>query len=176
MINNSTIRNCRKAVPIINTMLDNNVIGKIKIKNLYPKWQGETIQQIKNKNEVNPYHLRIGLPHIDEQLKNDRVFLITNYLSYNPTTKNIEKRQLIPFRVMSTVYIGQSTSEQYYPNSKLFVNGAVVAQDVYLTNKQDDQSLTSKLAKMESMIQSLQEQIVSLKQQLKSTIYKQEQT
>lgn len=175
MINNSLIRNCRKAVPIINTMLDNNVIGKIKIKNLYPKWQGETIQQIKNKNEVNPYHLRIGLPHTDEQLRNDRVFLITNYLSYNPTTKSIEKRQLIPFRVMSTVYIGQSTVEQYYSNSKFIVDGTIAVQDIYLTNKQDDQSLSSRLAKMELMIQNLQEQIVSLKQQLKGTIYKQEQ-
>lgn len=175
MISNEVVRNCKTAVPIIKTMLDDNIIGKIKIKNLYTNWQGETIQQIKDKNESNPYHLRIGLPHTDEKLKNDRVFFVTNYLSFNPITKDIEDRQLIPFRAMSKVFIGQSTTEQHYPNSKLIVDGTIAVQDIYLTNKQDDQSLSSRLAKMELMIQNLQEQIVSLKQQLKGTIYKQEQ-
>jgi hypothetical protein len=157
-------------------MLDDNVIGKIKIKNIYPKWQGETYKQIKDKNEVNPYHLRIGLPHTDDQLKNDRVFLITNYLSYNPTTKEIEKRQIIPFRLMSTLFVGQSITEQEYPNSKIVVDGTIAVQDIYLTNNENNQSINVRLAKMEAMIQTLQEQIVSLKQQAKSTIYNQQQS
>ena len=174
MIDNEIVRNCRTTIPAPKTMLDSEFIGKIKLKNLYPKWQGENFEEIKNKNEVNPYNLRIGLPHTDMRLKSDRVLLITNYLSYNPTTKDIEKRQLIPFRSMSTIYIGQSTLEQQYSNSKLFVDGTIAVEDVYLTNS--NTSISNRLAKMESMIQSLQEQVISLKQQLKSTIYKQEQT
>jgi len=132
MINNNTIRNCSIAFPAIQGLINEHALGKIFIKNIYQGWQGDSINQIKQKHETNPYTLRIGMPTTDQQLKNDSVYFILHYLSYNPMTKDVEMRELLPYRNMEKMYIGQSIDEKVYKNYKLFVDGNVVADDIYL--------------------------------------------
>ena len=75
MINNGTIRNCTRSFPAIQGMVNEHALGKIIIKNVYQGWRGESIKQIRDKHEQNPYSLRIGMPSTDEQLKNDAMIV-----------------------------------------------------------------------------------------------------
>jgi len=175
MINNSTIRNSTTSFPAIQGLVNSQVLGKILIKNIYQKWQGENINQIKNKHESNPYTLRIGTPNTDNQLSNDCMYFIPNYLAYNPITKNIEKRELVDYRNIQTVYIGQSIDEQLYKDYKLFVNGNVVCEDLYFKNSNlKDYSLSELVIGLMNKVEKLQAEVVELKRQTKNaTIYTQ---
>jgi len=170
MISNSTIRNCTKPFPAIQIMTENHVLGKVLIKNLYQKWGGETVSEIKEKHEDNPYNLRIGLPATDQAMRNDRLYFILNYLSYNPSTKDIEQREIVPYRNMSKVYIGQSLEEKSYSGYSLFVNDKVVVDDLYIKGVESlkDQTIGKVLVSMMQRIEKLQDEVVDLKRQLKT--------
>lgn len=173
MINSSTIRNCQVSFPIIEGMANSDALGKMLIKNVYQSWRGESIEQIKAKSEDNPYSLRIGLPHIDTQLKNDAVYFILHYLSYNPVTKDIERREIIPLRNTEKVYIGQSVDEKVYKDYRLFVDGAAVVDDIYLRKSLGQQSVGRLLTTMMDRIEKLQQEMAELKRQLQPKhIYK----
>jgi len=144
---------------------------KVFIKNIYQRWGGESIEQIKQKEEDNPYTLRIGLPHLDEQLKHDNIFFIQSYLSYNPITKDVEKREIIPYRNVEKVYIGQSASEVEYKDAKLLVAGKVVADDYAFLGESNSLKLT--IQDLLNKIQKLEEEVRRLKHQHQNeTIYK----
>jgi hypothetical protein len=170
MINNEVIQNCTKPFSAIKGLLNEHALGKILIKNVYQSWQGESIESIKHAHDTNPYSLRIGMPSQDSELRGDSLYFILHYLSYNPLTKDIEKRELIPYRNMEKVYIGQSIDEKVYSDYRLFVDGNAVVGDVYLKNheslKQD--SLGDLLITVMSKIENLQFEIADLKRQLKS--------
>lgn len=177
MINNSVIRNCTVSAPFIQTMLNEHALGKIELKNLYQSWNGENIDQIREKHDSNPYTLRIGMPSTDNQMAKDPVFLILHYLSYNPLTKDIEMRHIVPHRNTDKVYIGQSIDERYYKDYKLFVDGTAIVGDLYLKNNQSmrDTSLTKLLTNLVSKVEKLQAEVIELKRQLASKdTYKQD--
>lgn len=170
MISNSRLRGIKVSFPSTNVFTTNPYMEKVHIKNIYQSWGGESIIQIKERHEDNPYTLRIGLPHFDEQLKHDSIFFIQSYLSFNPITKDIEKREIIPYRNVEKVYIGQSTQERVLTDYKLFVDGNVVAKD-YLSS--EGQSLIETIATMQQKMQKLELELNQLKVQLKEqTIYK----
>lgn len=168
MINNSVIRNCLKPFPIIQGLVNEHALGKIKIKNIYQGWQGESIQQIRDKHEENPYSLRIGMPRTDVELKNDAIFFIQHYLSYNPLTKDIEKRELVPYRNVEKVYIGQSIDEKVYKDYRLFIDGNVVANDIYLKKYEaiKDIPLGKLITNTMDKVEKLQMEVAELKRQL----------
>lgn len=170
MISNNTIRNTTKVFPAIQVMTENHVLGKILIKNLYQGWRGESIPEIADRHEDNPYNLRIGLPATDESMKNDHMYFIINYLSYNPATKDIEQREIIPYRNMSKVYIGQSLDEKSYSDYGLFVNEKAVVEDLYIkgVDSLKDQTIGRVLVTMLQRIEKLQDEVVDLKRQLKT--------
>ena len=173
MINSSTIRNCQVSFPIIEGMANSNTLGKMLIKNIYQPWQGESVEQIKAKHENNPYSIRIGLPSTDTQLKNDAVYFILHYLSYNPVTKDIERREIIPLRNTEKVYIGQSIDEKVYKDYRLFVDGSAVVDDLYLRKSLGQQSVGRLLTTMVDRIEKLQQEMAELKRQLQPKhIYK----
>lgn len=150
-----------------------SILGKIKLKNIYQQWRGENFLEIVNKHEENPFNLRIGLPQIDRQMKEDNIFLFTKYLSYNPLTKQIEKRELIPLRNVEKVYIGQSPEEHQYKDYRLFVDGKIVAEDIVF-KQPNDGSLIEKIQKLEDRVQILEHQLQKLTNNTdKITIYKQ---
>ena len=55
MINNDKVRNVQRKFPIIEGMANGETLGKIRLKNLYPKWNGENVNDIKAKHDKNPY-------------------------------------------------------------------------------------------------------------------------
>ena len=174
MINSSTIRNCRVPFPVVEGLFNSNTLGKLYIKNIYQGWNGENVEQIKQKHEKNPYSVRIGMPSVDETLKADPVYFILHYLSYNPITKDVEKRELIPLRNMDKIYIGQSVDEGIYKNYKLFVDGTAVIDDIHLRKTTGTQSLAQLINNMVDRIEKLQHQVIDLQRQLNSKhIYKQ---
>ena len=170
MINNDTIRNCTKPFPAVEGLIDDNVLGKIKIKNIYQSWRGESMETIRNNHTDNPYSLRIGMPSMDNQLKNDAVFFILSYLSYNPLTKDIEKRELVPYRNMDRVYIGQSIDETYYKDSRLFVDGKAVIDELYLKKHEQlfQEPIGELLIALVDKVEKLQTEVGDLRRQLKS--------
>ncbi len=168
MINSSTIRNCQVSFPIVQAMTNSSTLGKMLIKNLYQPWNGESIEQIKQKHENNPYTLRIGLPSIDAQMKNDAMYFILHYLAYNPVTKDIEKREIIPLRNTEKVYIGQSLDEKVYKDYRLFVDGNAVVDDLYLRKSLGQQSVGRLLTTIMDRVEKLQQEVVELKRQLQS--------
>ena len=89
MINNKTIQNTKKSFSAIKGLRNEHMLGKILIKNIYQTWNGENITQIKQNHTDNPYTLRIGTPTTDRELKNDSVYFVIHYMSYNPITKDI---------------------------------------------------------------------------------------
>lgn len=134
-----------------------SILGRIMLKNIYQPWRGENFVEITENAVGNPFNLRIGLPQIDKQLKEDRIFLFTKYLSYNPLTKQIEKRELIALRNTEKVYIGQSPEEHQFSDYRLFVDGKIVVEDILF--KQPNQiigSLVEKLQKLEERVQKLE--------------------
>jgi hypothetical protein len=132
MINNSKIRNCTVPFPPIQGLVNSESLGKIRIKNIYQSWNGESIAEIRQKHDNNPYTLRTGTPLIDDQLKNDRIHMVTHYMAFNPLAKTIEIRDLLPRRITDKLFVGQTTQEGEYSNYRVFVDGNVVADDVYL--------------------------------------------
>ena len=173
MINNNVIRNCIKEFPALQGMVNEHALGKILIKNVYQGWQGESIKEISNKENPS-YTLRIGMPKIDEELKNDSVYFILHYLSYNPLTKAIEKREIVPYRNTERLYIGQSIDEKYYKDYRLFVDGKAVVDDIYLKNYETlrDTSLGNLITNLTNKVEKLQQEVANLKRQVNSnTIY-----
>lgn len=171
MINNSTIRNCTKPFPAIQGLVNEHVLGKILIKNIYQGWQGENIEEIKAKHESNPYSLRIGKPSTDEQIRGDRMYFIPNYMSYNPFTRDIEKRELVSYRNMSRVYIGQSIDEQYYKDYSMFVGGKVIVDDLIIKKFENlkDASVGQLIVNLMNKVEKLQLEINLLKHQTQSS-------
>ena len=175
MINSSTISNTTINFPAIQGLAFSPLIKKIEIKNVYQQWQGENIEQIKNKAQENPYNVRIGLPKIDEQLKQDNMYLILSYLSYNPVNKDIENREIVTYRNTSKIIIGQSPDEYKFDKYKLFVDDNIVAKDYIFSD--DEMSVKQTLLHLSNKIEKLQQEITILKskqlQPQKQTIYNQ---
>lgn len=177
MINNSLIRNCNTTVPVVQSLLNEHALGKIELKNIYQHWNGENIEQIRDKHDDNPYMLRIGMPSTDDQMTRDQVYFILHYLSYNPLTKEVEMRHIIPHRNTDKLYIGQSVDEKYYEDYRLFVDGTAVVGDLYLKNSQSlrDTSITKLLTNLVSKVEKLQLEVSDLKRQLaRKDTYKQD--
>lgn len=177
MINNNTIRNCVVPFPAIQGLVNEHTLGKIYIKNLYQSWKGESIATIRDRHETNPYTLRIGKPSTDNQLKNDSLFFVQHYLSYNPVTRDIEKRALVPYRNMEKVYIGQSLDEGLYNNYKLFVDGTTITDDIYLKKYEAlrEAPLGRVITNLIDRVEKMQLEIADLKRQLQSSnIYTQD--
>lgn len=158
------IKKEKKVFPAIEGIGGPSILGRIKLKNLYQNWRGENFAEITASTVGNPFNLRIGLPQTDKQLKDDRIFLFTKYLAYNPLTKQIEKRELLPLRNVERVYIGQSPEEHHYSDYKLFVDGKIVVEDVVF--KQPNTLIGSLVEKL----QKLEEKVSFLEQQLQKTI------
>ncbi len=169
MIANKTIQNVTKPFPIVQALRNEHALGKILIKNVYQQWKGESIQQVKQLHENNPYSLRIGMPKIDDELRGDAMYFILHYLSYNPITKDIEKRELIPYRNMEKLYIGQSIQEKEYSDYRLFVDGKAVMQDLHLTNIDQNQSITQLIVNLTNKVEKLQAEVINLRRQLNSS-------
>jgi hypothetical protein len=175
MINSTKFHNCKVPFPAIEGLGLTETLGKVRIKNIYQTWNGENINQIRERHESNPYTLRIGMPTVDERLKNDSVYFILDYLSYNPVTKDVEQRQLIPLRNMEKLYIGQSLQETEYKDYRLFVDGIAVVDDLYLKKYQSigDQPVGRLLVNLVDTVEKLKLEVVDLKRQLKTQhIYK----
>lgn len=168
MINNAVIQNCHTAAPIIESMLNEHALGKIELKNIYQSWNGENIEQIRERHENNPFMLRIGMPSTDSLMAKDSIYFILHYLSYNPLTKDVEMRHIIPHRITNKLYIGQSIDEKYYQDYKLFVDGTAVVGDLYLKNSQSlrDTSITKLLVNLVTKVEKLQNEVIDLKRQL----------
>lgn len=166
MISNN-IKKAKVNFPAIEGIGGPSFIGRIKLKNIYQQWKGESIKDITTKHENNPFSLRVGLPQIDRQLREDRVFLFTKYLSYNPLTKQIEKRELLPLRNVEKVYIGHSPEEPNFSNYRLFVDGNVVLEDIIFKEpNKDNNSLVQTLKIMQARIEMLEKEIFNLKQMI----------
>jgi len=145
---------------------------KVMIKNLYQQWQGETIAQIKSKHKDNPYTLRIGTPNTDKALANDSMLFIQSYMSYNQVTRAIEKRELIPYRNVEKVYIGeQRIDEESFGEYASFINGNLIAKDlVFIETKE---SLSETIAKLVNEVANLRMEVAKLKSQTQTQpIYK----
>ncbi len=170
MISNNTIRNCTRPFPAIQGLLNEHTLGKILIKNVYQAWNGESIVDIKQKHTDNPYTLRIGTPSTDKQLKGDAIYFILHYLAYNPLTKDIERREIVPLRNMEKVYIGQSLDEGLYKDYRLFVDGNAVVDDIFLKNYEQlkDTSLGRLLVTLLDRTEKMQLEIAKLKRELDS--------
>ena len=128
------------------------------------------MKDIKLKHKSNPYQVRIGTPNTDQQLKQDRIYFISDYLSFNPISQDIEKRDIIARRLMEKVYIGQTTQEAEYKDYSLFVNGNVVAEDLILKKEGDIQGvpLTKLLNRLIAKVDQQSKEIQQLKAQLKN--------
>lgn len=157
MLISKNIKKPKVSFPAVEGIGGPSFLGRVMLKNIYQPWNGENFVEITQKSIGNPFNLRTGLPQTDRQLKEDRIFLFTKYLSYNPLTKQIEKRELIPLRNTEKVYIGHSPEEQNHHDYKLFVDGKVVAEDVIFKQPNDIiGSLVEKLKYLEEKIQNLE--------------------
>lgn len=171
MVNSKYLHNVTIPFPIVESLTHAPLMNMVEIKSIYQQWNGESIEQIKHKAKENPYNIRIGLPRVDEQLKNDPKYFVLGYLSYNPITKDIESREIVSYRNMNKVYIGQSPDEYKFDNFKLFVDGNVVAKDYILSN--DNASVGQMINHLIRKVEKLQDDVAYLKAQLKNeTIYK----
>ena len=172
MIPSKYIRNVGHTAPILNLMVSAPFMEKVVIKNIYQQWQGESIQQIRDKHTDNPYTLRIGTPNMDKALASDSILFIQSYMSYNPVTKSIEKRELVPYRNVEKVYIGeQRIDEETFGEYASFVNGNVVAKDVVLLETK--QSLVEIVTKLTNEVANLRMEVAKLKSQTQTQpIYK----
>lgn len=168
MIPSRLARNSTKPFPVIEGLRFNHSLTRLPIKTVYQHWTGESIKAIQEKTTDNPYSLRIGLPHIDDKLKSDNYYFILNYLSYNPVTKNIENREIIPYRNTETIYIGQSLAETDHKNYRLFVDGKAVIQDLEFMGSQ--KSVKKQIQDLQNIVEALQRELIQLK---KEYIYKQ---
>jgi hypothetical protein len=164
--------NVKVTAPILNLLVSNPYMDKMPIKNVYPEWKGESIEELKQHRD-NPYRLRIGTPVMDEKLKADHAFFIQSYLSYNPATRSIEKRELVPYRNVDRVYIGtQSLEEKTFREYSLFVNGVIMAKDLMTIDSRV--SFTQTVKDLQQKVDLLTKEVTTLKLQLqKQTIYNQ---
>ncbi len=155
MIPSRHTKNVVFSAPILNLLVDNPHMEKVRIKSIYQQWQGENMQEVRSKDVENPYTLHIGTPNTDEQMQQDRVFFIQSYLSYNPITKTVEKRQLIPYRNVEKVFIGkQRIDEHTYGDYASFINGNIVANDlILLDTKQSIRQLVEELSKKVQLLE-----------------------
>lgn len=172
MIPTRNTSNVKINAPILNLMVDNPYVEKVVIKNIYPQWQGESIEDLKEHRE-NPYRIRIGTPNMDERMKTDHVYFFQSYLSFNPITKDIEKRSLIPYRNVEKVYIGKQTlEEKTFRDYSLFVNGAAIVKD--LISMDSRESLFQTIKKLQQQVDILAKEVLNLKLDLqKQNIYNQ---
>ena len=171
MINTKYLHNTTVPFPIVESLTNAPLMNMVPIKNIYQSWNGESIEQIKHKAAENPYNIRIGLPRVDEQLRSDPKYFILGYLSYNPVTKDIESREIVSYRNMNRVYIGQSPDEYKFKDYKLFVDDNVVARDYLFVD--NGLSIRQAIEHMANKIEKLQDEMADIKAQLKNeTIYK----
>jgi hypothetical protein len=172
MIPTRHISNVKVPAPILNLMIEDPYMSMVPIKNIYPEWKGENIEQLKEHKE-NPYRLRIGTPNMDQRMKADHAYFIKSYLSYNPVTKDIEKRDLTVYRNVEKVYIGkQSLEEKTFRDYSLFVNGSVVVKDIISIDNR--RSVLQTIKELQDQVDFLAKEVGSLKLQLqKQTIYNQ---
>jgi len=117
-------------------------LGKIRLKNIYQAWNGENIAQITQRHEANPFSVRTGTPVIDEQLRQDSIYLVTHYIAFNPLAKNIEIRDLVSRRITDKLYVGQTTQESEYKDYRMFVDGNAVVDDIYLKKHESLQGMS----------------------------------
>lgn len=165
MISNN-IKKAKITFPAVQSMGGPSFLGRIKLKNIYQQWNGESFSDIAKRHKDNPFTMRIGLPQTDKQMKEDRIFLFTKYLAYNPLTKQVEKRELIPLRNTEKIYIGHSPEEHQYKDYKLFVDGKVVLEDVIFKSPNHIDSLVQTLEFMKLRIETLENEIANLKQKI----------
>jgi len=172
MIPTRHIFNVKKAAPILHLVTSQPFMEKVEIKKLYPQWKGENMQQLKQAKQ-SPDRIRIGTTTVDDALKQDHAYFIQSYLSYNPTTRDVEKRDIIPYRNVEKVYIGKQTvEEKTFNNYATFINGTAVVRDIIMIDSR--QSLVDTIAKLQADVQNLTKEIAVLRLQLqKETIYKQ---
>ena len=173
MIPTKHIFNVKRDAPILNLIgTSQPYMEKVAIRELYPQWRGENIQQLKEHKD-NPYRLRIGTTAVDDALKQDHAYFIQSYLSYNPTTKDIEKRDIIPYRNVDKIYIGKQTAEEKAFNKyAAFINGTIIVKDLITIDNR--QSLLDTISKLQTDVQKLTKEVAVLRLQLqKETIYKQ---
>lgn len=172
MIAGRNIRNSRVTAPTLNLLADAPFLEKAPIKTLFPQWQGESVNLIRDTFTHNPYRVRIGTPNTDQAMRNDCAFFIQSYLSYNPVTKQLEKRELIPYRNIERIYIGeQRIDEEEYNDYVAFINGNIVVNDVvFLESKQ---SVVEQITKLQQQVSQLQSEIIKLRSETKTQpIYK----
>jgi hypothetical protein len=157
--------------PLLNLLADGPYMDKAYIRTIHPQWKGESVPEIVEKYDHNPFVLRIGTPSTDASMINDRVFFISKYLAYNPTSKEIESRNLIEGRFIKKVYIGEQTvDEASHKDYKLFVNGKVVASDVLFLHTKE--SLVDKIRSLEQQMRHMQAEIAKIARQTNTqTIY-----
>lgn len=172
MIPTRYISNVKVPAPILNLMVGDPYMEKVPIKNIYPQWEGENIEELKQHRD-NPYVVRIGTPNTDERLKSDHAYFIQSYLSYNPATKDLEKRDLITYRNVEKVYIGkQSLEEKTFRDYSLFVNGAVIVKDLISVDTRE--SILQTVKQLKTQVDFLTKELATLRSQLqKQTIYNQ---
>lgn len=172
MISGRNIRNSRVTVPTLNLLADAPFLEKAPIKMLYPQWQGESVSVIRDTFTENPYRVRIGTPNTDQAMRNDCAFFMQSYLSYNPITKQLEKRELIPYRNVERLYIGeQRIDEEQYSDYTAFVNGNIIANDLILLESKE--SIVELIAKLQQQVTQLQSEVVKLRSETKTqTIYR----
>jgi hypothetical protein len=172
MIPTKSIKNVKIASPILNLLVSNPYMDKAYIKTIYPQWNGETVGELSS-NLNNQRTIRIGTPNMDQELRADRLYFIQSYLSYNPVTKDIEKRELIPYRNVEKVYIGpQSLEEKAFNNYTAFINGTVIVKDIITIDSRE--SIKDTLKQLQQRIEFLTQEVSYLKGQLQNqTIYKQ---
>ena len=170
MINNSKVRNTRVPFKPIEGLATGETLGKIRLKNIYTSWNGESVADIKAKHDTNPYLVRIGTPNTDERLRSDNIYFISHYLAYNPITQDLENRDIISRRIMEKLYVGQSTQEGEYKDCDMYVNGSAVLEDLYLYKNENikDKSLTSIITKLLDRVDQLTKEVAQLKAKVKT--------
>ena len=94
MINNNKVRNTQVPFKPIEGLATGETLGKIRLKNIYTSWNGESVFDIKAKHDTNPYLVRIGTPNTDDKLRSDNIYFISHYLAYNPITQHLEDKSV----------------------------------------------------------------------------------
>lgn len=170
MINNNKVRNTTTPFKPIEGLATGETLGKIRLKNIYTSWNGESVSDIKAKHNTNPYLVRIGTPNTDAKLQSDNIYFISHYLAYNPITQDLENRDIISRRVMEKFYVGQSTIEGEYDQCKVIVNGSAVLEDLYLYKNENlkHKSLSSVITKLLDRVDQLTKEVAQLKAKVKT--------
>ena len=170
MINNDKVRNVRVPFKPIEGLATGESLGKIRLKNIYTSWNGESVADIKAKHDTNPYLVRVGTPNTDNRLRSDNIYFISHYLAYNPITQDLENRDIISRRVMDKFYVGQSTLEGEYDECNMVVNGSAVLEDLYLYKHENlkDKSISSVIAKLLDRVDQLTKEVAQLKAKVKT--------